>query len=165
MATRVQFRRGTTSEHSSFTGAVGEVTVDTDKKLVVVHDGSTAGGVPSTSLSQAQTFTKAQRGGVTTLTSSSNATAIDLSLNNFFTITLSENTTFSAPTNAVAGQAGSIFIVQDGSGSRTGSFHANFKFTGGADPTLTTTANAVDRIDYVVKSSTEIHAVATLALA
>ena len=165
MATRVQFRIGTTSEHSSFTGAVGEVTVDTDKKLVVVHDGSTAGGVPSTSLSQAQTFTKAQRGGVTTLTSSSNATAIDLSLNNFFTITLSENTTFSAPTNAVAGQAGSIFIVQDGTGSRTGSFHANFKFTGGADPTLTTTANAVDRIDYVVKSSTEIHAVATLALA
>ena len=40
MATRVQFRRGTTSEHSSFTGAVGEVTVDTDKDVVVVHDGS-----------------------------------------------------------------------------------------------------------------------------
>ena len=42
MATRVQFRRGTTSEHSSFTGAVGEVTVDTDKKVVIVHDGSTS---------------------------------------------------------------------------------------------------------------------------
>tara|TARA_B100001248_G_C27243527_1_gene390461 strand:+ start:275 stop:796 length:522 start_codon:yes stop_codon:yes gene_type:complete len=173
MATRVQFRRGTTSEHSSFTGAVGEVTVDTTKKAVVVHDGSTAGGVPAgdVTLAGAQTFTgiktynAAQRGQVTTLTSSSNATAIDLSVNNFFTITLSENTTFGAPTNAVAGQAGSIFIVQDGSGSRTGSFHSNFKFTGGADPTLTTTANAVDRIDYVVKSSTEIHAVATLALA
>ena len=87
MAKRVQFRRGSTSEHSSFTGAVGEVTVDTDKDIVVVHDGSTAGGIPSVSLSQTQTFTKAQRGGVTTLTSSSNATAIDLSLNNFFTIT------------------------------------------------------------------------------
>ena len=165
MATRVQFRRGTTSEHSSFTGAVGEVTVNTDKDVVVVHDGSTAGGKPSPSLSTAQTFTGAQKGSVTTLTSSSNATAIDLSVNNFFTITLSENTTFGAPTNAVAGQAGSIFIVQDGSGNRTGSFHSNFKFTGGSDPTLTTTANAVDRIDYVVKSSTEIHAVATLALA
>ena len=165
MAKRVQFRRGTTSEHSSFTGAVGEVTVDTDKDTVVVHDGSQAGGFAVANLKTAQTFTKGQRGGVTTLTSSSNATAIDLSLNNFFTITLSENTTFSAPTNAVAGQAGSIFIVQDGSGSRTGSFHANFKFTGGSDPTLTTSANAVDRIDYVVKSSTEIHAVATLALA
>lgn len=46
MATQVQNRRGSTVEHSSFTGAVGEVTVDTDKDTVVVHDGSTAGGHP-----------------------------------------------------------------------------------------------------------------------
>jgi len=46
MAVQVQARRGTTSEHSSFTGANGELTVDTDKKTVVVHDGSTAGGAP-----------------------------------------------------------------------------------------------------------------------
>ena len=44
MATQVQFRRGTTSEHSSFTGAVGEVTVDTTLDTIRVHDGSTAGG-------------------------------------------------------------------------------------------------------------------------
>ena len=46
MAKKLQLRRGSTSQHSSFTGAVGEVTVDTDKKVVVVHDGSTAGGTP-----------------------------------------------------------------------------------------------------------------------
>ena len=46
MGTQVQSRRGTTSEHSAFTGAVGEVTVDTDKDVVVVHDGVVAGGVP-----------------------------------------------------------------------------------------------------------------------
>ena len=46
MPTQVQTRRGTTSQHSSFTGAAGELTVDTDKKTVVVHDGSTAGGAP-----------------------------------------------------------------------------------------------------------------------
>jgi len=46
MAKQVQFRRGTTSQHSTFTGAVGEITVDTDKNTAVVHDGSTAGGVP-----------------------------------------------------------------------------------------------------------------------
>jgi hypothetical protein len=46
MPTAVQFRRGTTAQHSSFTGAVGEITVDTDKNTVVVHDGSTAGGSP-----------------------------------------------------------------------------------------------------------------------
>lgn len=46
MAKQLQLRRGTTAQHSTFTGAVGEVTVDTDKKVVVVHDGSIAGGVP-----------------------------------------------------------------------------------------------------------------------
>ena len=46
MATQVQNRRGSTAEHSTFTGAAGELTVDTDKDTVVVHDGSTAGGAP-----------------------------------------------------------------------------------------------------------------------
>lgn len=46
MATAVQQRRGTTTEHNSFTGLEGEITVDTDKNTVVVHDGSTAGGIP-----------------------------------------------------------------------------------------------------------------------
>jgi len=44
MATRVQFRRGTTSEHSAFTGAIAEITVNTSKNTLVVHDGVTAGG-------------------------------------------------------------------------------------------------------------------------
>ena len=46
MAKRLQHRGGTTSQHSSFTGAVREVTVDTDKDTLVVHDGATAGGIP-----------------------------------------------------------------------------------------------------------------------
>jgi len=41
-----QRRRGTTAQHASFTGLLGELTVDTDKDVVVVHDGSTAGGFP-----------------------------------------------------------------------------------------------------------------------
>lgn len=46
MATILQLRRGTTVQHSTFTGAVGEVTVDTTKDTIVVHDGTTAGGFP-----------------------------------------------------------------------------------------------------------------------
>jgi hypothetical protein len=46
MAKLLQIRRGTTSQHSSFTGAEGEITVDTDKDTIVVHDGSTAAGFP-----------------------------------------------------------------------------------------------------------------------
>ena len=46
MATQVQFRRGTTAEHSGFKGADGEVTVDTSLKTVVIHDAITNGGFP-----------------------------------------------------------------------------------------------------------------------
>ncbi len=46
MATAVQLRRGTTAQHATFTGLLAEVTVDTDKKTLVVNDGATAGGFP-----------------------------------------------------------------------------------------------------------------------
>ena len=44
MASRIRFRRGTSSEHATFTGAEGEITVNTTKDTIVLHDGSTAGG-------------------------------------------------------------------------------------------------------------------------
>ena len=44
MTTQVQFRRGTTAEHALFTGAQGELTIDTDKNMAVIHDGTTTGG-------------------------------------------------------------------------------------------------------------------------
>jgi hypothetical protein len=46
MATELKLRRGTTAQHSTFTGAEAEVTVDTTKDTIVVHDGTTAGGHP-----------------------------------------------------------------------------------------------------------------------
>ena len=45
MATQVQIRRGTTAGHSSFTGAVAELSFDTDLKTIRAHDGTTAGGI------------------------------------------------------------------------------------------------------------------------
>jgi hypothetical protein len=45
MPTQLQLRRGTTTQHNTFTGVVGEVTINTTKKTAVVHDGSTAGGL------------------------------------------------------------------------------------------------------------------------
>ena len=111
----------------------------------------------------AATWTAGQRGEVTALTSATTVT-IDLADSNNFSCTMAHNITFANPTNAVAGQSGSIFLTQDGTGSRTGSWGANFDWAGGTAPTLTTTAAAVDRIDYVVRSATSIQAVASLAL-
>lgn len=273
MAKKLQLRRGTTSQHSSFTGAVGEVTVDTDKDVLVVHDGSTAGGFPSVrsgaialadlgadcvdgtkiaddslnsehyidgsidlahlsadcvdgtkiaddslnsehyvagsidlehmssesvdednlhisnagsngqflskqsgntggltwasagdaSLDTAQTFTKGQRGEITALTDGSTITP-DFADSNNFSVTLGGNRTLANPSNLTAGQSGSIFVTQDGTGSRTLAYGSYWDFAGGTAPTLTTTASAVDRIDYVVRTTGSIHAVATLAL-
>ena len=56
MAIQTTFRRGNTLQHSTFTGALAELTVDTDKKIVIVHDGSTVGGFP---LVKAQDLTTA----------------------------------------------------------------------------------------------------------
>lgn len=44
MATQLQLRRGTTAENDVFTGAVGELTMDTDTNGIRIHDGTTVGG-------------------------------------------------------------------------------------------------------------------------
>ena len=87
---------------------------------------------------------------------------IDMATACHHSVTLGGNRTFAAPSNQVVGQAGSIFITQDGTGSRTAAFNSAFKFVGGTAPTLTTTASATDRIDYIIKSSNVIHCAVSL---
>ena len=88
---------------------------------------------------------------------------LDLNENANYKITLGGNITLPNPTSLTAGTTGSIFVVQDGSGSRTITFGNSFDFAGGIAPTLTTTASAIDRLDYIVLDSSNIHTVATLA--
>ena len=57
MPTQLQFRRGTTSQNNSFTGAVGEISVDTTLDTLRLHDGSTAGGFALVTDSATQTLT------------------------------------------------------------------------------------------------------------
>ena len=87
---------------------------------------------------------------------------IDMATACHHSVTLGGNRTFAAPSNQAVGQAGSIFITQDGSGSRTAAFNAAFKFVGGTAPTLTTGAGLTDRIDYIIKSSNVIHCAVSL---
>ena len=93
---------------------------------------------------------------ITALSDGSTIT-IDMATACHHSVTLGGNRTFAAPNNQVVGQSGSIFITQDGTGSRTASFNSAFKFLSGVAPTLSTAANATDRIDYIIKSSNVIH--------
>ena len=86
MAKQLQLRKGTATEHNTFTGANGEVTVDTTNKTLRVHDGSTVGGTRLATLTsgvvssaQLPTATTSTQGAVTlnnTLTSSSTTQAL-----------------------------------------------------------------------------------------
>ena len=129
----------------------------------VVFKGDGNVGIGTTSPAKQFEITKASRALIGTLTDGATITP-DFDANQNFTVTLGGNRTLANPTNVDAGQTGSIFVVQDATGGRTLSFGSYWKFAGGTAPTLSTGTNAVDRIDYIVKSSTEIHAVASLNL-
>jgi hypothetical protein len=57
-AVQVQYRRGTAAQVASFTGAQGELIVDTTDNRIVVQDGSTAGGWPAAKLAEVITNTR-----------------------------------------------------------------------------------------------------------
>jgi hypothetical protein len=145
---------GAITTNSTFDG------VDIATRDAILTSTTTTANAAAT-LTAVQTFTAGQRGEVTALTDASSI-ATDLALSNNYSVTLAGNRTLANPTNTVAGQSGSIFITQDGTGSRTLAYGTNFKFVAGTAPTLSTAAASVDRIDYVVASATKIHAVASL---
>jgi len=89
---------------------------------------------------------------ITTLTDAATITP-DFSSNNNFKVTLGGNRTLANATNTTVGQSGVIYIIQDGTGSRTVSFGLAYKFVDNSAPTLTTTANAVDAIVYSVRTA------------
>ena len=122
---------------------------------------TTATADAAATLTAAQTFTAGQRGEITALTDAASI-ATDLALSNNFSVTLAGNRTLANPTNIVAGQSGSIFITQDATGFRTLAYGSYFKFVGGTAPVLSTVLSSIDRLDYVVRTATSIHAVISL---
>jgi hypothetical protein len=120
-------------------------------------------GIGTSSPAKQLEITKSARATITSLTDGATITP-DFDAAQNFAVTLGGNRTLANPSNIDPGQTGSIFVVQDATGGRTLSFGSYWKFAGGTAPTLSTGTNAVDRIDYIVKSSTEIHAVASLNL-
>jgi hypothetical protein len=116
----------------------------------------------------AQTFTEPQRGSITAVTVAAGDTTEALDFENgtnnwALTLNNTASCELSNPTNLAncVGQTGSIFVIQDATGSRVLTYASSWDFIGGTAPTLSTAANAVDRIDYVVRSGTSIHAVFT----
>ena len=95
---------------------------------------------------------------ITTLTDAASITS-NFALGNNFLVTLGGNRTLAAPSNAVAGQSGSIYIIQDGTGSRTLAYNSAWQFVSGTVPTLSTGTDDVDMLVYMTRSAATIDAV------
>ena len=95
---------------------------------------------------------------ILTLTDAASITS-DFAKGNNFLVTIGGNRTLAAPSNAVAGQSGSIYIIQDGTGSRTLSYNTVWQFVSATVPTLSTGAGDVDMLIYMTRSASTIDAV------
>ena len=111
-------------------------------------------------LDSENTWTKGQRGEITTLTNSSGTVAVDFDASNNFYLSLGANVTTITFSNITAGQSGSIFINQTGTYT-VGGWPGTAKFSGGTAPTITATAGKYDRIDYAVYDGSNVHLVWT----
>ena len=111
----------------------------------------TGGPISGTVRVQAQSYADVRDEGL-----ESGTITLDFGSANNFKMTLTGTSTLGAPTNASGGQSGSIFILQDGTGSRTLAYNAVFAFAGGTAPTLTTAASGQDALLYYVQDSSTI---------
>tara|TARA_R100000734_G_C3309638_1_gene100314 strand:+ start:160 stop:936 length:777 start_codon:yes stop_codon:yes gene_type:complete len=111
----------------------------------------TGGPISGTVRVQAQSYSDIKDEGL-----ESGTVTLDFGSSNNFKITLTGTSTLGAPTNASGGQSGSIFILQDGTGSRTLAYNAVFAFAGGIAPTLTTAASGQDALLYYVQDPSTI---------
>ena len=109
MTKGVQFRRGTTGQHDLFSGAEGEITVDTEKKIAVVQDGAKSGGYPLVGTGVTQTLSNKEFSGVTTFKNDDNTSTVSIGIGNTSGTALKITHTGS----------GNAFVVEDSSADAT----------------------------------------------
>ena len=105
----------------------------------------------------ATTYSKSVVGTPVTLTDAASI-AVDFSLGNNFIVTLAGNRTLGSPASASAGQTGHIYLVQDGTGSRTVAYGGSWSFPSGTVPTASTSINSVDLLVYNVRGVSAVDA-------
>ena len=131
MPTILQLRRGTTAENAAYTGAAGEITVDTTLNKVLLHDGSTAGGAAT--VGNLQGNIQLGKTGTNEIDTASGNLTIDSAGG---TITLDDNVTISGNLTV----SGTTTTVD----STTVNIQNAFVFEGATDDAHETTLTTID---------------------
>ena len=152
MPTALQFRRGTTAQNNSFTGALGEISIDTQLDTIRVHDGSTAGGFELVQKAATQTLTnKTLALGSNTVSGTTAQFNTALSDGSFATLAGSEtltNKTINASNNTLSNIANSALsnssiTVTDGSNSTATALGGTITFTAGEGMDVTESSGTI----------------------
>ena len=154
----------------TFSGAARDIKLldNTAAALDITEAGNSYIKFDTTNGDELITVSKACAGAIKDLGSTPGGTiTIDFADGNNQKVTLDTNSfTLANPDNQIAGQSGTIFFIQPGAGGKAlGTIGNNWLWAGGTDGALTTTANAIDRLDYIIQESGKIHAVMSQGMA
>ena len=125
---------------------------------IVFEEGTDDGAMALSGVTRLSNLESVERGvtAKTEISDGGSSKILDFDTNQNFIINMNANLTLGQPVTGQIGQTGFIIFKQDATGSRTLTLNAAFKNPGGTAPTLTTTANGIDVIGYVISAPNEI---------
>ena len=134
------------------------IALDDSADDLIIGKGSTVGTTPAISIDEnlISSFGAPAIGKTDTDTSNTGTVDLDFNVNQNFILTLTGNITSLTASNENVGQSGFIIFIQDGTGSRTVSLHGDYETSEAEGITLSTAANAVDVVPYIVKAASSI---------
>ena len=125
---------------------------------IVFEEGTDDGAMALSGVTRLSNLESVERGvtAKTEISDGGSSKILDFNANQNFIINMNASLTLGQPVTGQVGQTGFIVFKQDASGSRTLTLNSAFKNPGGTAPTLTTTANGIDVVGYIISSPNEI---------
>ena len=125
---------------------------------IVFEEGTDDGAMALSGVTRLSNLESVERGvtAKTEISDGGSSKILDFNANHNFIINMNASLTLGQPVTGQVGQTGFIVFKQDASGSRTLTLNSAFKNPGGTAPTLTTTANGIDVVGYIISSPNEI---------
>ena len=125
---------------------------------IVFEEGTDDGAMALSGVTRLSNLESVERGvtAKTEISDGGSSKILDFNTNQNFIINMNASLTLGQPVTGQVGQTGFIVFKQDATGSRTLTLNSAFKNPGGTAPTLTTTANGIDVVGYIISSPNEI---------